>query len=408
MLITTVLLATAALAQEPAAEEPATVLQEAPEVVDAKLDAWRVLLLDQAYQAGSLMPESPFIKDRSRAQERVVVAALQLGLPVRALRYIEGIDNWRRGSGYADHARYCAEHGFQAEVEPSLEAALEIARQPTGEADQQWRRDRILSKVAATRYVLGQEEAAAELSDKLEVAQQVAARAAQAEALSSEEFDAEIKRLRELAEVAGFDRKQVGIAACVRMYDRFFDDADRRGKLLVTIEDLWQKIPADVQLSTLMDLADICLQHGKVELAARHTSKAWTIYDSYPWSAEFGVPWAGKLAGIHARAGQPEETRGRVEAALSLYEEGTKTILGIDRADALRPVAEAAQALGDREQAIRLYSKVLEVGADNPNARPRADDLVLTCISMAIHEFEPTEGQASRIAELVAGLEAPW
>ena len=77
-------------------------------------------------------------------------------------------------------------------------------------------------------------------------------------------------------------------------------------------------------------------------------------------------------------------------------------------AGALRSVAEAYFAMGELDLARALYARVVEVGADNPNARPRATDLVATCVSMAVHGFEPDEELEKRLAALQAGLREPW
>ena len=74
-----------------------------------------------AFAAASAMPLNPHIKNRSRAQEVVVAACLELDQPQRAQRYIEQIANWRRGAGYADLAFHQAQQGRIDQVEPQLE-----------------------------------------------------------------------------------------------------------------------------------------------------------------------------------------------------------------------------------------------------------------------------------------------
>jgi hypothetical protein len=51
---------------------------------------------------------------------------------------------------------------------------------------------------------------------------------------------------------------------------------------------------------------------------------------------------------------------------------------------------------------------VIEEGAENPNARPRAEDLVETLLSMAQVGFEPEPKLIERIEEITAGLRDPW
>jgi hypothetical protein len=78
------------------------------------------------------------------------------------------------------------------------------------------------------------------------------------------------------------------------------------------------------------------------------------------------------------------------------------------RAGALRPLAEAYHALGDRDAALSVYKLAVEEGALNPNARPRAMDLSATCLSLAQSACEPDAELRERLAEMRAGLGSPW
>ena len=82
--------------------------------------------------------------------------------------------------------------------------------------------------------------------------------------------------------------------------------------------------------------------------------------------------------------------------------------MSLFRADGLIPVAEAYQAMGDVENAASIYALAIEEGANNPNARPRCDDLVSACLSMVREGFEPSDALIERIEEISKGLEDPW
>jgi len=87
--------------------------------VDAPLEAYQRELLEIAFEAASAIPSDPHIKSRSQAQAAVVTACLELNQPQRALGYIERIDDWRRGTAYADLARHCMRGGFRTDVKPT-------------------------------------------------------------------------------------------------------------------------------------------------------------------------------------------------------------------------------------------------------------------------------------------------
>src|SRR3972149_726212 len=85
-------------------------------LTDKPLAVYQNELLGHAFETAAAIPVKPHIKDRSRAQEKVVAASLELDQPLRAQMLIEKIDNWRRGSGYCDIAFYCARQGYSGET----------------------------------------------------------------------------------------------------------------------------------------------------------------------------------------------------------------------------------------------------------------------------------------------------
>jgi hypothetical protein len=64
--------------------------------------------------------------------------------------------------------------------------------------------------------------------------------------------------------------------------------------------------------------------------------------------------------------------------------------------------------MGNTAAALSVYAKVIEAGVENPNSRPRAEDLAATCCSMAVHAVEPDPRLWSRIRSIRDGLGDPW
>src|SRR5262245_10686053 len=85
--------------------------QQSGNLTDKPLAAFQNELLNTAFEVATKIPIDPHIKDRSRTQEEVFGVSLKLDQPKRALQFLEKIDNWRRGSAYADLAFYCAKNG---------------------------------------------------------------------------------------------------------------------------------------------------------------------------------------------------------------------------------------------------------------------------------------------------------
>jgi hypothetical protein len=64
--------------------------------------------------------------------------------------------------------------------------------------------------------------------------------------------------------------------------------------------------------------------------------------------------------------------------------------------------------MGNISRAIELYKRTIEAGIENPNSRPRAEDLSATCCSMALHNVKPDAELLSRISQIRDGLGDPW
>jgi hypothetical protein len=64
--------------------------------------------------------------------------------------------------------------------------------------------------------------------------------------------------------------------------------------------------------------------------------------------------------------------------------------------------------LGDEPKARAAYLRALDEGSVNPNARPRAEDLVATLVSMAESRIAPDAEASAKVAAIRAGLVAPW
>src|SRR5688500_16747236 len=119
------LMAAACSRQAGATESRVSGAQE--ELADPPLAAYRAELLAVAFEAASAMPRVPHLKNRSRAQEQVVQACLELDQPRCAATFAKGIEDWRRGTAYADVASHRARHGDRAQATRCIDLAREVA-----------------------------------------------------------------------------------------------------------------------------------------------------------------------------------------------------------------------------------------------------------------------------------------
>jgi hypothetical protein len=349
---------------------------------DAPLAPFQSELLDLAFDAASSLPLDPHVKNRSRAQDEVVTASLALDQPRRALDQAGSIANWRRGSACADVA-----------VDPN---------------DQEWRRDRVRAKLAAAYILLRQEDRVAGLEADLEPSEAARLVEARAAAGGPEVVDAQIAALEEAVTAGTFELVRHAMDACVQLVDRHYDDGETRARLEQAIRDTWAKVPRTVSVDLQFRLAEAALVHDDRASARRWIADAEQLIDSSKVLLEDQVQIAARLAVLLGRAGDGTRARERADAAFAAYMAGTETIADMFRAGALRPLAEAYHALGDRDAALSVYKLAVEEGALNPNARPRAMDLSATCLSLAQSACEPDAELRERLAEVRAGLGSPW
>jgi hypothetical protein len=359
--------------------------------------------LDIAFNAASAMPVNPHIKNRSRAQEAVVTACFELEQPQLALRYIEKIGNWRRGAGYADLAFYCAKRGFTNEAESYLNLALRDS-----ETTEEFRKDRIKGKIAKTHAYMGQIETAAKFERGIEASE--SGKAAQAEAMicPTDSFDDKIKILGKLALSENFDVVRNALGAYTELYNRFYTNIERRKLIEKNMKTSWIRMPVFIRIDLLTKMADFSLAHSDQVKALELVNETKTIMDSAKWKPRFRIPLMARLAELRFRAGAKEQAQKEIKNALKLFEAKRSLIVNIYRAQMLRSIAKAYHTMGDIAVALDIYKRAVEAGVENPNSRPRAEDLTATCCSMALHEVKPDPELLKRIQEIRDGLGDPW
>ncbi len=380
---------------------------------DEPLAAFRADLLELASKAAAKLPAKPHIKSRSRAQEKVVVTCLELEQPRRAAGYIEGIDNWRRGLDYADLAFYCAQRGDTTDVQHYLDLAQRISAvvEDEGtdeEGSQGWRRDRIRSAIARTYAWVGNLEKAAEFEDGVadsEIGRVAAVMAMQA---GEDDFERQIASLDHVAKTGNFDQLRNALEVCAQLFNRFYDDAERRGACEALVEASWSKLPLQVRIELLMKMSGFAVEHGDRTKALALLNDAQVMLEGYPWSPEHRIPLMTQLATARHGAGDTEHARQQAQTALGVFDAERTAILGVDRAGTLRCIAETYQALGDTATALKVYKRAVEEGAQNVNSRPRAEDLTATCCSMARHGVEPDAELKARLVAISDKLGDPW
>ncbi|MGE3171848.1 MAG: hypothetical protein AB7O97_04430 [Planctomycetota bacterium] len=376
------------------------------------IDAWRLELLDLAFDAVSRMPLVPHLKNRSRAQQRVVETLFELGQPRRALTCAGRIADFRRGIGYAEFARCSAAQGRVADAERYLQLARRVAEDVRRDPEQQaWRADRVMAHVARVHLQLGQKEQADRIVETLERSELAPIARELALGLDRDDVPAWLASADAVIAGADFEAVHGVLWSCVSMWDRFHDDVDLRLEFERRALTGYEKLPTAIRIELMLALAERAIGHGARARAIELLDGVRDRMKGFDTLAESGVQLRARIAALRYAAGDEDGGREQAASALAEFDRVRDDILPIFRADALVPVAEAMHAVGDDDRARAVYARAIAETEPNPNSRPRGDDLVLVCTSMARLGVTPAPEFVERLQRLAAVLGTdgnPW
>lgn len=370
---------------------------------DEPIEDWQADLLDLAFDSASAMPLDPHIKTRSRAQELVFKASLDMGLHERALRYAEQIDNWRRGASYAAYVAHCAKNGVPCDSLRYLSLAREIAGQAEG-----WRADRVKNEIAAAHAWLGDSDEAEALSSNLDESETGRIDTIFAQTSDEDDFDARLEQISTLSATGNFDLVRHALFSGVALHARYYASPEKRARVEQVINDSWAKTPYNIRAEVLTAMAENALSNEDSDNALRLANSAREMIAERTWNPDDYLPLSGPIAAISYLSGDRAGGLALASESIEYYEERTQLVPNIYVAETLRPIAEAYMRMGMPDEAMALYRRVIESGVDNPNSVPRAEDLSETCTSMARHEFRPPSDLLERMNAIKADLGAPW
>lgn len=375
-------------------------------------------LLAFAFETASAIPLEPHRRDRSRSQEQVVVAAIELGRLDDARRWLSSIEDWRRGVAAAELAYALAasddsgsdsgsESGSGSNAEEIRGLLASAAAAGRGALD--WQRERVLMQIARVEARLGAIESAEAIAATLEPVEGGKVRTEIAERLDEASLDEEIARI-EAAIAAGqrFDEVANAVDALVAVHRRVYGDAARRKRLERATDAAWRWMPLRVRMQKQGALLGNAIAAKDEASAARWIAAISAVVEEHDWAAEDRVPLLAELSQWRRRAGDLDGARAAAAASLEVFSKDRLLIIDVFRGEALRPLAEALMALGDREAAAAVYRLALDEAFVNPNARPRAIDLAAAAVSMARSGFEPDAATADRLKALRQKLDHPW
>lgn len=396
--------------KEAGTARPSTASREISSVpTDRPIAAFKADLLDRAFRAASALPIAPHVKTRSRSQESVVAAALELDQPTSARGFADRIHNWRRGAAYAEIGVWYAERKCADEARKLFELADKVALESAqSEKAQDWQVDRIRSRIAAGYLLLGDGERSAKFAAGMVDSEAARVNAVRARAFDPKDFDAQLAAFDSMFSIGNFEQVKSSLEMCTDLFDRFYDDAAKRAALESRIKTAYSKLPAGVRIDLLSKAAATATKKENNRHSLDLIETAAGIMRATVWAPGDEVPLRSRLALLRFRAGDVERAKAELVDAVHLFESKAPEIVDIERAGALRPLAEAHEKIGDHAGALALYRRALEEGVKNPNSRPRAEDLCATALSMALANCEPDQELRDRLNRVADGLGDPW
>jgi len=390
----------------PAATEAPKDVRAAGEADSKEVDHRRELL-EFGFAAASAIPAAPHLRDRAKAQEAVALGFIEAGHAVRAAACALEIGNWRRGSVYGDLAIDCARKGLADSARLYGRFALEtVAEGRDGVED--WQRDRVRVKVAQAFALLDDLETAALLERGVGEAEMGKVAAVVASRSEVSEIDALVEMAAVAISTLNFDLTVNAFEVMIELAGKSKGEEARWTRIVELLASTRGRVPRDIEIKTYLRLADVRIAQESPEEARALIATAVGLRDGARWTPDAALPLAAEVARRLHAVGERERARTEIESALEAFHEQIAAVPDVFRAEAMRPAAEALVAMGAVERAREVYASLLEEGARNPNARPRAEDLAESLASLARAGVVPDEAMWARIKAIREGLVDPW
>ena len=380
-------------------EMPATQTPASPPLTNLSRDD----LLDLAFQISTSIPTQPFPSDRAKMQALVAQACIKNGSLIQATQYASKIEGWRQGELFALIGQQYATANETQRARDFAARAMEVAKNETD-----WQRERIVIETAKIYLQLGDSAKASTLLEGATQAELGKLEAARTAIVLESQLDNQADMFDKAIATKNFDLARGGIDGYLVWLDRVSQDEIRITRALKAIDDALLELPLDLQVKYGIDLADHLHKNLKRDLAILKLDKATEIFSATTFLPEDVAPLGAMIARARIRMGDESSARLLLQRLYSEYSTRREGIVNLRRATSLRALAEGFCELGDRDDAIACYTLALEEGTINPNARPRAEDLGATCISMAEYGIALTPELKNRIETIRSSLTYPW
>ena len=374
----------------------------APVRTDAAL-ANRRALVEQAFAVACAMPGGPHARPRARTQEDAALAAIDLGFEERAVEMAREILDWRRAEVYARAAQRSA-------VEGRRDDALRLAKraQAALPTDSSWSRERAAMETAIAFELAGDPAKSAELLPLVAESDRGRVRAAAIPALAADALPAEADAFDRAIATKDLDMVRSAIVGWTALLRRWSADDALRARAVQALDAAIAGLPVDLRIDGNLALARTLRELGRADDAKVRLDAAIAAFASAELLPEDVAPIGAMVAEGRIAAGDRAGAEAELRRLRERFDALRPEIMTTRLARSLRSLGAAWAALGDPAMARQAFRDALDAGLVNPNGRPRAEDLVATCIAMATSGTTPDPFTAQRIEEVRTQLGEPW
>ena len=360
-------------------------------------------LVDQAFAVACSMPGGPHARPRARTQEDAALAAIELGLEARAVEMAREIVDWRRAEVYARAAQRAARDGRR-------EQAIALAERARAGIPQEshWSRERVALEAAVAFALAGDRARADELVPLVVESERARVRAALVPGLPAEALEAEADLFDRAIATRDLDMVRSAIEGWTALLRRWASDDALRARADQALDGAVAGLPVDLRIDANLSLARTYRELGRADDAARRLDEAVRTFASAELLPEDEAPVGAAVARARIAAGDAAGAETELRRLRQRFDARRGEILSTRLARSLRALGEAWAAAGDAAMARESFRDALDAGLVNPNGRPRAEDLVATCIAMATSGTVPDPLTAQRIEAVRAQLGEPW
>lgn len=380
-----------------------TTARPAPAKAPATVE--QVRLLSLADEIAGTIPGEDFEVDRSLCRAGVVDCCIELGELDRAEAFAARIENWRRGDALVRLGQARLERGDRAGAERCAAACLSNAGNW-----RDWGIARVAAGAAALYMALGEPDRAKGLLPPDAPDLMGAFEASRVPRVALADLPAMADAFDAALSTQNLDVARSALDGHLAVLGRALaaGDSALAGRCAAALDRGIAGLPPDMQVGYRLRLSELLSGAGRTDGARAEVAKAGDAYRNAILDAQSRASIGVPIAEAEFRLGERAGALARIDALRADFEEHKAEITDLRRATSLRALAEGYLLVGERARGSECYAQALREGAVNPNARPRANDLCDTLVSMARSGYAPDAGMQRTIDSIRAGLAAPW